>query len=91
MEALADVMLATVDLVEAEGRALRRTCYRLAIAGLLLLVALLLVLAGLGFLLFALFWVAAAHMSVPWAAALFGGVALALAGGIGWTARRLTA
>ncbi len=91
MEALADMMVATADLVEAEGRALRRGMLHVAIAVLLVVVAAMLALLGFGFLLYGLFWLLATKMSVPAAAAVFGAVSLILAGAFSWIARRMIA
>jgi hypothetical protein len=89
MEALANMMVATVDLMEAEGRSLRRHLIRIGLAAALLFVAALLGLLGIGFLLYGLFWLLAEQMSNPGAAAALGLVALALAGGVVWTVHRL--
>lgn len=89
MEALANLVIAAADLVEAEGRTLRRQMVRLATAATMILVAALLALLGLGFLLYGLFWLLAEQMSSPAAAACFGIAALAAAGGIAWSARRI--
>jgi len=90
VEALAHLLVATVDLFEAEGRTLRRQLMRLALAISLIVVAALLVLFGLGFVLYGLFSFLGPQMSEHWAAVLFGVVTLGLAGGFAWTARRLT-
>ncbi|HRK31420.1 MAG TPA: hypothetical protein PLD59_10100, partial [Tepidisphaeraceae bacterium] len=76
MEALAHLLVATVDLFEAEGRTLRRQLMRLALAISLIVVAALLVLFGLGFVLYGLFQFLAQQMSEHWAAVLFGVVTL---------------
>jgi hypothetical protein len=89
MEALANLVVATADLMEAEGRSLRRHLIRLGTAAALIFIAALLGLFGIGFLLYGLFWLLAEQMSGPAAAACFGLVALGLAGGIAWTARRI--
>lgn len=89
MEALANMLVATADLMEAEGRSLRRHLVRLGAAATVILVAGLLGLFGIGFLLYGLFWLLAEQMSGPAAASCFGLVALSLAGGLAWTARRI--
>ena len=89
MEALANMMIATAELMEAEGRSLRRHLIRLGTAIALLCVAAFLGLLGIGFLLYGLFWLLAEQMSNPSAAACFGVVAVGLAGGVAWTARRM--
>lgn len=89
MESLANLVVAAADLMEAEGRSLRRQLTRLGTAATLLIVAALLGMFGIGFLLYGLFWLLAEQMSNPAAAACFGLVALGLAGGIAWTARKI--
>lgn len=89
MEALANLMVATAELVEAEGRSLRRHLLRLSISAALVMVAALVALFGIGFLLYGLFWLMAEQMSGPATAAIFGMVAVGLAGGIAWIARQM--
>ena len=89
MEALANMLIATFDLVEAEGRALHRRLVRLGAATAMLLVGFLVALAGIGFILFGLYGLLAQSMAPPQAAMVFGIVALVLAGAVIWTARSL--
>lgn len=91
MESIANMLVATVNLVEAEGRTLRRQLVRLGIATAMILCAAALAIIGVGFLLYGLQRVLAEAVSAPVAAAVFGGVALALAGGLLWTVRKLVA
>ncbi len=62
MEALANMLIATFDLVEAEGRALHRRLVRLGAATAMLLVGFLVALAGIGFILFGLYGLLAQSM-----------------------------
>jgi hypothetical protein len=89
MEALANLMIATVDLVEAEGRALRRQAVRFLWTVALILVASVMGAVGVGFVLAGLYWLLSAQLSAPEAAILFGIIALALAGAIAWIAHGL--
>lgn len=87
MEALANLMIATVDLVEAEGRSLRQSIVRLGVAAALALVALLVAVFGVVFVLLGIYRFLATTMSEPAAAVTFGVLALAAAGGLTWWAR----
>ena len=89
MEAIANMMVATADLVEAEGRALHRQLIRLGTAAALSLGGLLVAMTGLGFLLCGLFLLLSQQMSGPSAAIVFGLSAICLAGGLLWIARGL--
>ena len=82
-------MIAFADLLEAEGRSLRRGVLRLS-AGLALAgMAALAGVAGLGLLLWALFRTLAVTWGVAVAAAVLGAIALVIAGLLAWTAARL--
>lgn len=89
MEALADMVVATADLAEAEGRALGRHLMRLEIAALLIIAAAILGIAGMGFLIYGVFMLLAAEVSTPAAATACGVIAIGIAGGLGWAARRM--
>jgi hypothetical protein len=91
MEALARVLVSGAELVEAEGRMLKRQVLRLAIALGLGLAALVLGLAGVGFLLAALFLALAQPLGYAGAAAVFGAVALVLAAAAGFFVWRVYA
>jgi len=82
-------MVATASLVEAEGRSLRRHVLRLTTAAAMVLIASLLGAVGVGFIMYGLFWVMSQQMPAPLAAGLFGLTAVALAGGLAWTAKRM--
>lgn len=89
MEALAHAIVAAADLVEAEGRELRRQLRRITFALAAGVVGTIMALLGLGFLLLALYRLLETQMSSAAAAAVFGIAALILAIGAIWTARRL--
>jgi hypothetical protein len=81
MESIARLMVASTDLLEAEGRAFKRQLGRVAMAAGLAVLALALALAGLGLLLAGLFMLIAQYLGGPGVAALvFGVVAIAIAG-----------
>lgn len=90
MEALGNLVVATADLLEAEGRTLRKTMVKFFVALSLVVAASLLGLLGFGFLLYGLFALLARIISVPAAAAIFGVAALAIAGLFSWIAKDLT-
>lgn len=79
METLAQLMVASTDLVEAEARMLKRQAVRFLLAAGMGVVAIALILVGLGFLLFGGFAFLARFITVPGAAGVFGVVAIALA------------
>jgi hypothetical protein len=87
MEALARMMIATVDLVEAEGRSLRRGIVRLGVAAALGVIALLVAGFGVVFVLLGVYRALASVMPEPAAAVVFGALALVGAGGMTWWAR----
>jgi hypothetical protein len=89
MESIANMMIATVDLVEAEGRSLHKAMVRLLTAMGLMIIGLLLALVGIGFLLYGLFSLIATQMSPPAAAVVFGTAAVCIAGGVVWMAREI--
>ncbi|HEX3359229.1 MAG TPA: hypothetical protein VHS31_19785 [Tepidisphaeraceae bacterium] len=89
LESIANMMIATMDLVEAEGRSLHKQLVRLATAMGLMIIGLLLALLGIGFLLYGFFCLVAQQMSAPAAAVVFGTVAVCIAGGVVWTAREM--
>ncbi len=89
MEALANMLIAAFDLVEAEGRALHRNLVRLGLAAVMVLVGSLVALLGLGFILTGVYWWLAQQMPAPEAAIVFGLIALGVSGLCLWTARNL--
>jgi hypothetical protein len=82
METLAQIGVATIELVEAEGRALRRQVVRLAAAAGVGFLLLFIALGGLAFLFFGIYFLLAGVMPPGVAALLvgFGALALAAAG-----------
>lgn len=90
MEHVANLMVATADLVEAEGRALRNSVRLLVLSVSLVISAVLVGLIGVGFLIFGLFEFMAEQWSTPTAAVLIGGTAVGLAGVLAWIAKRLS-
>lgn len=82
MESIARLVVASTDLIEAEGRALKRAIGRLMLAIAFAVIALALTLAGLGFVLAGLFAFLARATGWPGAALIFGAIAFvgALAG-----------
>jgi hypothetical protein len=89
MEAIANMLIATFDLFEAEGRALHRRLIHLGIAAALALVGLLVALVGVGCILIGLYLLLARQMPPPEAALIFGAAALVLSGGVLWFVRTL--
>ena len=81
-------MVAFFDLLEAEGRALRRGALRTGAGLALLVVASLLALSGFGLLIWALYGWLAVQFNQPQAAALTGVAVLAFTGLLLWLANR---
>lgn len=79
METLSRLMIASTDLIEAEGRALKRTAVRFLLAVGLGGLALALILIGVVFLLYGGFVFLAQYLNNFGAAFVFGAVALGLA------------
>jgi hypothetical protein len=90
VEPVADLVVATADLCEAEARAFRRGVLMLIQAIACIVAASLLALIGLGFVLYGLFIILSRAWSVPTAAWVIGAAAIVLAGGLTWMARKLT-
>jgi hypothetical protein len=81
MESLARLMVSAFELIEAEGRVLKQSLMRLAIAIALGILVSILTLAGIGFLFWGLFAFLAdeGRLGTAGAATLFGVVSLAMA------------
>ena len=79
MESIAQFFVASADLVEAEGRALKRQAGRVLLAFGIGIVALAMVLTGLGFVVFGLLAYLARVVGWPGAAMIFGLVAFGVA------------
>jgi len=89
MEFLAQLGVAAVELFEAEGRALRRSLVRLAVALGFGLVLLLLALTGLGFLLYGVFLMLS-QLTSPADAAVIMGLAALIFSALGvWIIRKM--
>jgi len=91
VESIVRLTVAAFELVEAEGRVLKEQLVRIAIAMALGIIIALLSMAGLGFLLYSLFlWlVSSTPLSTAGAAAVFGFIALLLAGAGGFAISKL--
>jgi hypothetical protein len=79
MKAIADFIIAFFDLVEAEGRTLRRAIMRVGSGLLLLLIAAFLALASAAFFLVGMYQYFSSQFTSPVAALLLSGLALLLA------------
>ena len=89
MESLAKMMVASLELVEAEGRVLKQSLIRMGIAVALGLLVTVLLMAGVGFLVYGLFLYLKDPLTPAGAATIMGVVALAMAIGGGLIVRAL--
>ena len=87
MKELAEFVTALFDYLRAEGRALREGLGRVVWATLLLVVAAVVLIAALGFALFALYLALLPLMDPALAALFVALIALLLSGGVAWYAR----
>ncbi len=90
MRALAELIVAFLELLEAEARALRSGAFRLGLSLALLGTAGTLTLGGIALILWALYLYLAIILSPPTATLITGIVTLLVAGGVVWSARRLS-
>jgi hypothetical protein len=90
ISSITDLVIAFFELVEAEGRTLRRAIMRLGWGLALMLLAVLLVLAAAGFFLMGVYLYLAAQYSPSMAALLVSGIALLVALIIAGIAHRRT-
>ena len=90
MRALAELIIAFLELLEAEARALRSGSFRLGLSLALLGTAGTLALGGVALILRALYLYLAIILSPPTATLITGMVTLLVAGGLVWSARRLS-
>jgi hypothetical protein len=90
LRGLAELIIALLELLEAEARALRSGSFRLGLSLALLGTAGTLTLVGLGLLLWALYLYLVIFLSQPTASLITGVVTLLLSGGLVWSARRLS-
>lgn len=89
MESIARFVVASTDLLEAEGRVLKRAVGRLLLAVAIGVGALVMTLTGVGFVLFGLFAYLARVAGWPGAALIFGLVALGAAVGAAVAVKKL--
>jgi hypothetical protein len=90
VETLAEFLIRSVELIEAEARSLRAGFFRLGVGLVALLVAGALLVSGVGLLGWASYLRLTPSMSPAGAAGLVGGALLLLSGGLLWaTAKRI--
>lgn len=90
MRALAELLIAFLELLEAEARALRSGAFRLGLSLALLGTAGTLALASVALIMWALYLYLAIILSPPTATLITGMVTLLVAGVLVWSARRLS-
>ena len=90
MRGLAELIIALLELLEAEARALRSGSFRLGLSLALLGTAGILMLVGVWLILRALYLYLAIFLSPPTATMITGVVTLLVSGGLVWSARRLS-
>jgi hypothetical protein len=90
LRALAELLIALLELLEAEARALRSGAFRLGLSLALLVTAGILTLSAVALILRALYLYLAIILSPPTATLITGVVTLLVAGGLVWIARRLS-
>jgi hypothetical protein len=90
LRALVELIIAFLELLEAEARALRSGSFRLGLSLALLGTAGTLALGGVSLMLWAIYLYLAIVLSPPTATLITGIVTLLVAGGLVWSARRLS-
>ena len=90
MRGLTELIIALLELLEAEARALRSGSFRLGLSLALLGTAGTLMLVGVALILRALYLYLAIFLSPPTATLITGMVTLLVSGGLVWSARRLS-
>jgi hypothetical protein len=90
LRGLAELIIALLELLEAEARALRAGAFRLGLSVALLGAAGVLFVGGVGFILRGLYLYLAIWLGQATATLLIGWVTLFVAGGLIWSARRLS-
>jgi len=90
LRALAELLIAFLELLEAEARALRSGAFRLGLSLALLGTAGTLALASVALIMWALYLYLAIILSPPTATLITGMVTLLVAGVLVWSARRLS-
>jgi hypothetical protein len=90
LKALVELIIALLELLEVEARALRSGAFRLGLCVVLLGAAGVLIVGGVGLVLRALFLYLAIVLGQATATLLIGLVTLLMAGGLVWSARQLS-
>jgi hypothetical protein len=90
LRALVELIIALLELLEAEARAVRSGAFRLGLSVALLGAAGVLFTGGVGLILWALYLYLATSLGQATAALAIGLVALLVTGGLVWSARRLS-
>jgi predicted tellurium resistance membrane protein TerC len=90
LRGLAELIIALLELLEAEARALRSGSFRLGLSLVLLGTAGILMFVGVGLILRGLYLYLAIFLSPPTATLITGVVTLLVSGGLVWSARRLS-
>ena len=89
MRGLTELIIALLELLEAEARALRSGSFRLGLSLALLGTAGALMLVGVGLILRALYLYLVIFLSPPTATLITGIITLLVSGGLVWSARQL--
>jgi hypothetical protein len=89
LRGLTELIIALLELLEAEARALRSGSFRLGLSLALLGTAGALMLVGVGLILWALYLYLVIFLSPPTATLITGIITLLVAGGLVWSARQL--
>lgn len=90
MRGLAELIIALMELLEAEARALRAGAFRLGLSLALLGTAGTLGLGGMGLILWAVYLYLALILNPPTATLMTGIATMLVSGGLVWSARRLS-
>jgi hypothetical protein len=90
LRGLTELIIALLELLEAEARALRSGVFRLGLSLALLGAAAILMLAGVALIVRALYLYLVISLSPPTATVVTGVVTLLVSGGLGWSAKRLS-
>jgi hypothetical protein len=89
VKAVSRFIVKLADLAEAEGRALRAGAAHVGLAAAVALAGAMAGLAGIGFLIWALFEALRPGLGLPGAAAVCGVLLLLAAGGLLWTVKKM--
>lgn len=88
---MSELVVRVADLCEAEGRLLRKVVARVGLGLSLMVVAALLLAAGAGLVLAAVWMISDQSLGPAWASAITGVITLALAGGLLVAAKKVSA